>query len=52
MDKLNDSIKRSAVIDALNECIDIKGFAYKSLHDKVMEIPKENENERETISGV
>lgn len=38
---MEDLIKRQSVIDALNECIDIKGHAYTSLHDAIMEIPSE-----------
>ena len=34
-----DLIRRENAIDALNECIDIKGYAYKCLHDAIMEIP-------------
>lgn len=32
-------ISLDAVIDALNECTDIKGFAYTSLHDAILELP-------------
>ncbi len=42
---MNDLIKRQDVIEALNECEDIKGFAYKSLHDAIMEIPTASEEE-------
>ena len=38
---MDDLIRREAVIDALNDCIDIKGYAYKELHDAIMEIPTE-----------
>lgn len=43
--KNDDLIKRDDVIEALNECIDIKGFAYASLHDAIMEIPAVKESE-------
>lgn len=36
---MSDLIKRTDAIDALNECEDIKGYAYTSLHDALMEIP-------------
>ena len=36
---MSDLIKRQDAIDALNECTDIKGYAYTSLHDALMEIP-------------
>ena len=36
---MEDFIKREDVIQALNDCIDIKGYAYSSLHDAIMEIP-------------
>ena len=36
---MSDLIKRSDAIDALNECEDIKGYAYTSMHDALMEIP-------------
>lgn len=32
-------IKRQDAIDALNECEEIKGHAYTSMHDALMEIP-------------
>ena len=35
----DDLIKREDAINALNECIDIKGYAYTSIHDAIMEIP-------------
>lgn len=38
---MDDLIKREDAIEALNNCEDIKGFAYKSLHDAIMEIPTE-----------
>ena len=37
---IEDLIKREDVIQALNDCVDIKGYAYSSLHDAIMEIPK------------
>lgn len=42
-----DLIKREDAIEALNECTDIKGFAYTSLHDAIMEIPAVSESEEE-----
>ena len=36
---MDDLIKREDAIEALNKCDDIKGFAYTSLHDAIMEIP-------------
>lgn len=42
---MSDLIKRDDVIEALNECIDIKGHAYKELHDAIMEIPTVSERE-------
>lgn len=36
---MDDLIKRSDAIDALNECEDIKGFGYTQMHDALMEIP-------------
>lgn len=41
----DDLIKREDVIEALNECEDIKGFAYRSLHDAIMEIPSASEDD-------
>lgn len=32
-------VSKESVIEALNECVDIKGFAYTSLHDAIMEMP-------------
>ena len=40
---MDDLIKREDAINALNECIDIKGYAYTSLHDAIMDIPAVNE---------
>ena len=42
-----DLIRREDAIEALNECTDIKGFAYTSLHDAIMEIPTASESEEE-----
>lgn len=42
---MDDLIKREDVIEALNECEDIKGFAYTSLHDAIMDIPSASEKE-------
>lgn len=36
---MDEVIKRSDAIDALNECEDIKGYAYTQMHDAIMEIP-------------
>ena len=36
---MDDLIKRQDVIDALNECVDIKGHSYTQMHDALMEIP-------------
>ena len=36
---MKDLISREAAIQALNDCLDIKGHAYISLHDSLMEIP-------------
>lgn len=36
---MDDLIKRQDVIDALNECNDIKGLAYRLMHDAIMGIP-------------
>ena len=36
---VSDLIKRQDAIDALNECEDIKGYAYTQMHDAIMEIP-------------
>lgn len=41
MNVTNDLIKREDAINALKECEDIRGYAYKSLHDAIMEIPSE-----------
>lgn len=38
---MKDLISREAAIQALNDCLDIKGHAYISLHDSLMEIPSE-----------
>lgn len=32
-------VSRDDTIEALNECDDIKGYAYKSMHDKLMGVP-------------
>lgn len=32
-------VRLDSVINALNECIDIRGYAYTSLHDAIMELP-------------
>lgn len=45
---MSDLIKREDVIEALNECIDIKGYAYVSLHDAIMEIPAVEESKEVT----
>ena len=37
----SDLIKREDAIKALNECEDIRGYAYKRMHDALMEIPAE-----------
>lgn len=42
---MDDLIKREDAIQALNECEDIKGYAYRALHDAIMEIPSASENE-------
>lgn len=44
---MSDLIKREDVLQALDECIDIKGFAYVSLHDAIMEIPKAESEDKE-----
>ena len=44
---MSDLIKRQDAIDALNECTDIKGYAYTSLHDALMEIPGAEQEEFE-----
>ncbi len=36
---MEDLIKREDALKALNDCIDIKGYAYASMHDALMEIP-------------
>lgn len=36
---MNDVIRRTDAIDALNECEDIKGYGYRQMHDALMEIP-------------
>lgn len=36
---MKEYISRDAVIEALNDCVDIKGFAYTSLHDAIMKLP-------------
>ena len=36
---MSDLIKREDAINALNECEDIKGYAYTQMHDALMEIP-------------
>ena len=41
-------IYRDDAINALNECIDIKGFAYTSMHDAIMELPEAREDENDT----
>lgn len=43
---MDDLIKREDVIEALNNCEDVKGFAYSSLHDAIMEIPSVSEKEK------
>lgn len=35
----DDLIKREDAINALNECNDIRGYAYRQMHDALMEIP-------------
>lgn len=47
---MEDLIKREDAIKALNECEDIKGYAYTSMHDAIMEIPTAGEA-NETNSG-
>jgi hypothetical protein len=42
----DDLIKREDAINALNECVDIKGYAYTSLHDAIMEIPSVETTEK------
>ena len=37
-----DLINREDAITALNNCIDIKGYAYTSMHDALMEIKSVN----------
>lgn len=32
-------VSLEAVLDILNECEDIKGFAYTSFHDALMKLP-------------
>ena len=44
---MNDLIRRDDVIEALNECEDIKGFAYTAMHDAIMEIPPVTESEED-----
>lgn len=44
---MEDLIRRDDVIEALNECEDIKGYAYKSMHDAIMEIPSASESEED-----
>ena len=39
----DDLIKREDAINALNECVDIRGYAYTSLHDAIMNIPSASE---------
>lgn len=36
---MKDLIERDDAIQALNDCIDIKGYAYTFLHDSLMKIP-------------
>ena len=36
---MDDLIKRSDAVEALNECTDIKGYSYRQMHDALMEIP-------------
>ena len=38
---MKDLITREAAIQALNDCLDIRGHAYVSLHESLMEIPSE-----------
>ena len=42
----DDLIKREDVINALNECVDVRGYAYTSLHDAIMEIPSVETTEK------
>ena len=35
---MSDLIKREDAINALNECEDIKGYAYTQMHEALMEI--------------
>ena len=42
---MEDLIKRQDAIEALNDCIDITGYAYTSLHDAIMEIPSAEVND-------
>ena len=37
---MDDLIRREDAIEALNECEDIKGFAYTQMHEAIMNIPK------------
>ena len=36
---MTDLIRREDAIDALNQCDDIRGYAYRQMHDALMEIP-------------
>ena len=40
-----DVIRREDVIEALNECEDIRGYAYRELHDAIMNIPSVTEED-------
>ena len=40
---MEDLIKREDAIEALNQCEDIKGFAYRQMHDAIMDIPSASE---------
>ena len=37
---MEDLIRREDVIEALNECDMIRGYAYRQMHDAIMDIPK------------
>lgn len=49
---MDELIKRSDAIDALNECEDIKGYSYRQMHDALMEIPSADRPTAVDLSSV
>ncbi len=43
---MGDVIKREDAIEALNECVDIRGLAYAELHEALMNIPSVEDDKK------